>query len=100
MVALPQNFVWLQHFSAEELAEFFTELLEALNQSEQSKDWSLVSEVIEGWKATANIKADPVVSAAVDQGLAELDNDQSVSWAALKENLRIGAMCISSRTDD
>ena len=84
---LPQNFVWLKHFTAEEIAEFFTELLEALNQSEQTQDWSLVSDVIEGWKATANIKADPTVSAAVDQGLAELADEQGVSWDALKKDL-------------
>ncbi len=69
---LPDNFVWLQQFMVEEIAEFFAELLEALNQSEQNKDWSFVSDLIEAWKATTNIKADPVVSDAVDQGLNEL----------------------------
>jgi hypothetical protein len=89
LFALPQNFVWLKHFTAEEIAEFFTELLEALNQSEQNKDWSFASDVIEAWKATANIKADPVVSTAVDQGLNELANEQGVSWAALKRDLNL-----------
>jgi hypothetical protein len=79
LFALPENFIWLKHFTAEEIAEFFTELLETLNQSEQNKDWSFVSDVIEAWKATANIKADPVVSAAVDQGLNELANEQGLS---------------------
>ncbi len=89
LFALPENFIWLKHFTAEEIAEFFTELLEALNQSEQNKDWAFVSDVIEAWKATANIKADPVVSDAVDQGLNELANEQGLSWAALKKDLAL-----------
>jgi hypothetical protein len=89
LFVLPQSFVWLKHFTAEEIAEFFAELLEALSQSEQNKDWSFVSDVIEAWKATANIKADPGVSAAVDQGLDELANEQGTSWAALKKDLEL-----------
>ncbi len=89
LFALPENFIWLKHFTAEEIAEFFTELLEALNQSEQNKDWAFVSDVIEAWKATANIKADPVVSDAVDQGLNELANEPGLSWAALKKDLAL-----------
>jgi hypothetical protein len=89
LFALPQNFVWLEQFTAEEIAEFFTELLEALGQSEQDADWSFVSDVIEAWRATANIKADPVVAAAIDQGLDELTNEQGKSWMALKKDLSL-----------
>lgn len=89
LFVLPQSFDWLKHFTAEEIAEFFTELLETLGQSEQNKDWSFVSDVIEAWKATANIKADPVISAAVDQGLDELTNEQGISWAELKKDLEL-----------
>jgi hypothetical protein len=35
--------------------------------------------VIENWKATANIKADPVVVAGIEQGLAELEEGQGKS---------------------
>ena len=89
LFVLPQNFVWLKQFTAEEIADFFAELLEALSQSEQNKDWSFVAEVVDAWKATANIKADPVVSAAIDQGLDELSNEQGSSWTALKKDLNL-----------
>jgi hypothetical protein len=89
LFALPQSFGWLKHFTAEEIAEFFTELLEALSQSEQNKDLAFVSDVIEAWKATSSIKADPVISAAVDQGLDELTNEQGISWAELKKDLEL-----------
>jgi hypothetical protein len=87
LFTLPESFVWLQHFSAEEIAEFFTELFDALNQSEQNGDWSLVTEVIESWKETANVKADPVVMNGVRQGIAELTEGQGVSWTKLREEL-------------
>jgi len=86
---LPESFGWLEQFTASEIAEFFAELLEALGQSEQSKDWSFVSDVIEAWKATANIKADPAVLAAVEQGLDELRGEQGVSWAELRKTLNL-----------
>jgi len=87
LFALPQGFAWLSHFSAEEIAQFLSELLTALNQSQQSGDWIFVSDVIEAWKATANIKADPSVGAGVKQGLSELSAGQGVSWMELREEL-------------
>ncbi|GEM_PF-1411722 len=85
--ALPSSFVWLQHFTAAELAEFFQELLEALSQSAQAQDWSTVTEVLEAWKDTANLKADPLVVNQVAQGLAELKAGQGESWVNLREEL-------------
>ena len=89
LFVLPRSFGWLKQFTAEEIAEFFAELLEALGQSEQNKDWSFVSDVIAAWKATADIEAAPAISAAVDQGLDELTHEQGVSWAELKKDLEL-----------
>jgi hypothetical protein len=85
--ALPKSFVWLKHFGSEELAEFFTELLDAMYQSQRDGDWSPVTNVIENWKATANIEADPSVVAGIEQGLAELEQGQGISWAQLRTKL-------------
>lgn len=82
---LPKSFVWLKHFSAEEMAEFFSELLEALNMSQQDEDWSHVSELVGDWKETANIKADPEVASEIAEGLDELsrpDNHPSFEGKA------------------
>jgi hypothetical protein len=84
---LPENFDWLRHFSAKYLAEFFVELLDALYQGQQTNDWSAVTDVIESWKATANIEADLVVAADVDEGLAELEAGQGISWSSLRREL-------------
>jgi len=73
---LPKGFVWLKHFSSEELAEFFAELLDAMYRGQHDGDWSSVADVIENWKATANIEADPSVVAGIEQGLAELEENQ------------------------
>jgi hypothetical protein len=85
--APPQSFAWLKHFSAEEIAEFFAELLDALNHSQFAGNWSSVTEVIEAWKATANIKADPTVATEVEQGIAELAEAQGMSWTELRGEL-------------
>ena len=87
MFAPPQSFVWLKHFSAEEIAEFFAELLDALHHSQYNADWSVVTDVIESWKATANVKADSTIVADVDQGLTELKDGQGMSWTELRSEL-------------
>jgi len=85
--ALPKSFVWLKHFSSEELAEFFAELLDAMYQGQGEGDWSSVADVIENWKATANIEANPSVVAEIEQGLAELEEGQGISWMELRAEL-------------
>jgi hypothetical protein len=45
-------------------------------QSQHDGDWSPVADVIENWKATANIEANPAVVAGIEQGLAELEEGQ------------------------
>jgi hypothetical protein len=85
--ALPEDFAWLKHFSARHMAEFFTELLDALQHGQQTGDWVAVSDVIESWKATANIEADPIVSESVDEGLLELKDGHGVSWSTLRQEL-------------
>jgi hypothetical protein len=85
--ALPKSFAWLKHFNSEELAEFFAELMNAMYHSQHDGDWSSVADVIENWKATANIEADPAVVAGIEQGLAELEEGQGISWMELRAEL-------------
>ena len=87
--ALPKSFVWLKHFNSEELAEFFTELMDAMYRGQRDGDWSSVTNVIENWKATANIETDPSVVAGIEQGLAELEEGQGISWTELRAELEL-----------
>ena len=84
---LPQSFGWVRYFSAEEIAEFFSELFEALNKSQQNGNFSDVTEVLGNWKATADIKADPEVAAAVEQGRSELARGEGIDWESLRTEL-------------
>lgn len=84
---LPEDFVWLKHFSARYLAEFFKELFDALQQGQQTSDWTVVTDVIESWKATANIESDPIAAKDVNEGLLELINGDGVSWSSLCHEL-------------
>jgi hypothetical protein len=83
----PENLVWLKHLKAEETTKFFQELLEVVHQSQSSEDWSRVADTIECWRETANIKADPEVAAAVEEGIATLERGEAVSWVDLKQEL-------------
>jgi hypothetical protein len=84
---LPEDFRWLKHFSARHLAEFLAELLDALQHGQQTGDWALVADVIEGWQATANIEADPTVAEAVEKGLLELREGRGTDGSTLRQEL-------------
>ena len=84
---LPPDLNWLRRLSARHLAEFLTELLDTLLQAQRTGEWGAVNEVIEGWKATANVEADSALAEAVDQGLLELEEGPGTSWSALRREL-------------
>ena len=54
---LPQTTSWLDRFSAEQIADFFAELLDAVGDGEPDRDWTQVSGVLERWKAAAESAA-------------------------------------------
>jgi len=61
--------------------------LDALNQSHFTGNWAAVTEVIESWKATANIKADPTIAAGVEEGIQDLAAGRGVGWDELRGEL-------------
>ncbi|MCP4546818.1 MAG: hypothetical protein GY835_10185 [bacterium] len=87
--SLPQDFAWLRQLSSEEIAEFLSELLDTVNRACVDQEWSLVAQVLESWKATAEIEADPELKAEIEQGLRELEAGQGVSWEELREELNL-----------
>lgn len=84
---LPADLGWIRQFSAKYLAEFLAELLAVLLQAQKTGDWNAVDEVLESWKATANIEADPAVAEWVDEGLRELQEGRGTNWATLQQEL-------------
>jgi hypothetical protein len=60
LVAMRDVFPWMRHLRDDEVRDFTRELMEALSDaSELSIDSAAAWEVVEGWRATARIKADP-----------------------------------------
>ncbi len=57
--ALTGAFTWARHLSDDELRAFSLELAGALSESPRSRAEPVAQGVIEGWRATARIKADP-----------------------------------------
>lgn len=86
---LPQSFDWLIHFDADEIAEFFTELLITITNSTLNGDWSAVATVISDWKETAMINADEELSRDIEIGMAELEAGLGVSWEEVKQELAL-----------
>lgn len=59
--AMREVFPWIRHLRDAEVRSFTKELVEALADASELSIDSTAQEVIEGWRATARIKADPAL---------------------------------------
>lgn len=84
---LPDDFDWLRHFETHHIAQFFRELFEALQQSSETGDWTGITEVIEDWKATAEIEASPELRQTIADGVEQLASGEAIHWAKLSQEL-------------
>jgi hypothetical protein len=64
-------FPWLKYLSTEQMTEFYADFFNALEQALQEKKWSILEETIESWRATAEILADPDLTAVLTQPSAD-----------------------------
>jgi len=83
------HFEWLQHFDEIEKVEFLFELFNAIREAEEQDNWELVAEVIEDWKATANINADVYVVESIEQAEKEFAEGKGISWKELRKELNL-----------
>lgn len=89
VLTLPEKFEWLKYFTAGELVEFFSELLAALTRASASGDFAEVTDLIEAWQATAEINSDTTLTAEIEEGLREIENDEVITLEDLQANLEI-----------
>ncbi len=87
LFSLPQSFGWVQNFTASEIASFLSELLEALNEGQETGDWKQVESVVDSWKETANLIADKDLYKDVELGLHKIEDGEGVSWDSLEQEL-------------
>ncbi|MBC8230590.1 hypothetical protein H8E77_13665 [bacterium] len=83
------HFEWLEHFDESEKVEFLLELFNVVSEAKEKNNWEQVVEVIEDWKATANINADAYVVESIEQSEKEFAEGKGISWRELKEYLNL-----------
>jgi AbrB family looped-hinge helix DNA binding protein len=84
-----KDWEWLKHFDATEKHEFLIELLNAIKAATKQEIWIDVVELIEEWKATANINAHPDLVRSIETAEAEFAQGKGLSWAELRETLEL-----------
>jgi hypothetical protein len=72
LLAMRDVFPWIRHLSDDEARGFTRELVDALSDASELSIDNAAQEVIEGWRATARIKADPEL---YRQALAPTEGD-------------------------
>lgn len=73
---------WVQHLSDTECDEFFEELLNAAKDNGTGFD-----EVVNAWRETAEIFADPDTMADLAESEKQIANGEGVSWDRVKQRL-------------
>jgi hypothetical protein len=76
-------FPWLKYLSAQQLTEFYADFFNALEQALQEKEWSILEGTIESWRATAEILADPDLTAVLTQS----SSDNLEAWDDVEAEL-------------
>ena len=76
LLALPQVFPWVRHFSPEEVREFVVDLVSAARDAAELDVHSNLHRVIVEWRATARILADPDLTAQLTTPLPDEDHGE------------------------
>jgi len=61
VVALTEEFPWLELLPREEMPQFVAEFTRSAQISAELGQWSVLAETVRGWKATATVYADPAL---------------------------------------
>jgi len=70
-------FPWLRYLKPEHKVQFYTDLFIALGQALREKNWRRVEEVLESWEATAEVLADPELTAWLSE---PVENGEWEDW--------------------
>ena len=83
----PSDFAWLRYLNVGELVEFFNELLSVLHRARETDEWLPVAEMVENWRATAELCASAELTSAIKEGERQLAGSQGRSWGELRQEL-------------
>ena len=87
-VTTSKHLDWLKWLEAEELVEFFGELLKLVTQiSEGKKDTATLSIFLADWRETALINSEPDVLADIAEAEQELDAGGGKPWSQIKKEI-------------
>jgi hypothetical protein len=64
---LAEVFPWVEFLTEAEQTDFWTELITELRRALTQGDWTELKQVIDEWKATAEVKAHPALEATLTQ---------------------------------
>ena len=81
---------WLKQLDAEELVEFFAELLKLVTQiSEGKKDAQTLSLFLHEWHETALLNSEPGVLEDIIEAEKELDAGGGKPWSLIKKEIGV-----------
>ena len=83
-----ERLAWIKWLEAEELVEFFTDLLARVTQiSEEKSETSTLTTFLSEWRETALINSEPDVLADIAEAQQELAAGGGRQWSDIKKEI-------------
>ena len=87
-IPISKHLDWLKWLEADELVQFFSELLKLITRiSEGKKDADTLTIFLAGWRETALINSEPDVLADIAEAEQELDAGGGKPWSQIKAEI-------------
>lgn len=83
-VHLPSSLIWLKHLSKKDQMAFSRELLETVMLACTQGNWDAVPQLMDDWQATAEILADPELTAILTE---PVENQELIPWEQVRASL-------------
>lgn len=79
-----QVFPWLAYLSPGDIESFYADFFHAIEQALHHKNWLVLEETIESWQATAEVLANPELTAIL---MASSSDDDLEEWTNVEAEL-------------
>jgi hypothetical protein len=90
LIAVPSALGWLEHLEPEERTQFYQDLLKAVGFGQETDNWQMLIDSLDGWRGKALRRAQPALQERLSQARRTLSPDQQHLWSPLRlqiENL-------------
>jgi hypothetical protein len=87
LIAVPSALGWLEHLEPEERTQFYQDLLKAVAFGQDTDNWQMLIDSLDGWRGKALRRAQPALQERLSQAHRTLTPNQQHLWSLLRRQI-------------